>query len=612
MKKFILTLLILLSFFSLYAQNKQQAVVVENIKNSNLYYYATGSVCDNEDKAKNVALQFLYDNITENIKTSLVELGINDQDEYLKKIYVTLGLERIKKILPLVKDFNNDEYSYFSYISKSDFDSICNLRADEMRRYAQKASENEKEQKMVNALKEYYWAMMLCVAHPQGANLNLDVDGNKVPAYLYLQERVTDVLEMFDFAVSKDNPGELNDEGMAVILNVRTMGEDVSGLKIEYYNGVDDYDTELVRNGKAELQLARADVDKIDIRIQYDFLHELVSHPSIKKVMENIDKIILKENVKRTIEIGKYHQYFKNYKDIDPGTVSIEKESLNDDEKKLLVMMQEIESAFRTKDYLSVKKYFTKEAYDMLDTLVRNASISVVGVQQYEFIKLDNTTICRDIDLKFQFKNYASFIREVVFRFDEEKNLITSLSFRLTSEAENDIMRKGRWSIDCRYALVNFMEDYQTAYAMKRYDYLESIFSDDALIIVGHVLKRTVIDDRMKFDLSADEVRLMEYDKKTYFDNLSKVFASQEYIDIKFAETDFTRQMNSNDANKVGGEDIFGVRLFQEYNSTTYGDTGYLFLMVDLRDQKHPVIHVRAWQPDKVDVDKLVGLKDLE
>ena len=198
-----------------------------------------------------------------------------------------------------------------------------------------------------------------------------------------------------------------------------------------------------------------------------------------------------------------------------------------------------------------------------------------------------------------------------MLRYDENKKLISSLSFRLESDAEKDIMTKGRWSKDCRYALINFMEDYQTAYALKRYDYLESIFSNDALIIVGHVLKRTELPDQKQWNLSENDVRTMEYDKDTYFKNLSNVFNAQDYIDIRFADTDFSRQMVSDDASKTGGEDIFGVRLLQEYNSSTYGDTGYLFLMVDLRDQKRPIIHVRAWQPDKLDIKHLLGLKDL-
>lgn len=610
MKRILLTLLILLSFVSLKAQ-KRTNDLIEDIKNSGDYFYALGSVANSETKAKDKAMLSLYDNITENIKPALVKV---DTEDHLKKIYLTLGIDKndnnkIWKILPVTNSF--DEYSYFVYVHKNDFDSVCDRRADEMRRYAKNARQSENEEKMVDAFREYYWAMMLCAAHPQGAALKINVDGDDVNAYNYLQESINEVLGVFDFAVAKDNPGEFKEDGLAVILNVRSFGKDVSGLKIAYHNGVDDFNTELVSNGKAQLQLSTTEVDNIDIRIRYDFQYELNSRPELKKIFANIDPIVLRENVRRNIELNKYLQYFKNYEDVASGTVSLN--SLNDNEKNMLTMMQEIESAFRLKNYLSVKKYFTKEAYDMLDTLVRNAKISVVGNQQYEFITLENrVTLCRDIDLKFQFKNYVSFIRELVFRFDNDKKLITSLSFRLDSDAENDIMKKGRWSEDCRYTLLNFMEDYQTAYALKRYDYLESIFSDDALIIVGHVLKRTVLPDQMTLNLSEEEVKKERKDKKTYFEELSRVFAAQEYINIRFAETDFTRQLNSLDANKTGGEDIFGVRLLQEYNSATYGDTGYLFLMVDLRDQERPVIHVRAWQPDKVDINKLIGLKDLK
>ena len=97
-----------------------------------------------------------------------------------------------------------------------------------------------------------------------------------------------------------------------------------------------------------------------------------------------------------------------------------------------------------------------------------------------------------------------------------------------------------------------------------------------------------------------------------YFKNLSRTFNTQEYINIRFTDTDFIRQQVPDENGVVKGEDIFGVRLLQEYHSTTYGDVGYLFLMVDLRDTKRPIIHVRAWQPDKVDINKLVGLDNLQ
>ena len=43
----------------------------------------------------------------------------------------------------------------------------------------------------------------------------------------------------------------------------------------------------------------------------------------------------------------------------------------------------------------------------------------------------------------------------------------------------------------------------------------------------------------------------------------------------------------------------------QSYQSTTYADEGYLFLLVDL-SQNDPLIYVRAWQPNEWDEDDLV------
>ena len=203
-----------------------------------------------------------------------------------------------------------------------------------------------------------------------------------------------------------------------------------------------------------------------------------------------------------------------------------------------------------------------------------------------------------------------------MFRFDRNTDMISSIAFRLSSKTEDDIHSKTMWPLDNRIALVNFLEDYQTAYCLKRYDYLNSIFSDDALIIVGHVVTKNEnpMPDRIQFNLPGKQIELIETDKKTYFKKLSNVFKLQEFIDIRFKDADFTRQMSTEDEDSYGVnkkyEDIYGVRLLQEYNSSTYSDEGYLFLLVDLR-KENPMIHVRAWQPEKTDINDVIGLKDL-
>ena len=603
------TLLLMFFTFVINAQN----VDVNNIKKSKLHYWGESPVCDTYEKAKNKAMEMMCANILETMESSPVEMGMVDKETHLEKIMLTLEnkISYKRKIVNVVRDTKNDKYSCFAYLTKDDFKSICDERKSDVQRYAEIGNDKEDEHVMVDALRSYYWAMMLCVAHPDGKMLKIEVDGEEVNAYTYLYDRVTEVLDSFTFAIAKDNPGEFGDDGISIILNVRADDNDVDGLRFKYYNGVDDYVRTMANNGKAEVVLNANNVKEFDIKIEYDFSHEMIAHPEIMNVLENIDKVVMKDNVKRDINIAPYIKYLNG--DKKPTTV-VNNTELDSNDKYFLKVMQDLEVAFRAKNYYSIKKYFTNESYAMLDTLVRNGNISIVGNQQYEFITYGNTTICRDIDMKFEFRNHASFIREVVFRFDNKSQLITSMAFRLSSIAEHDISSKNKWTNDCKLALINFLEDYQTAYALKRYDYLESIFSDDALFIVGHVLKRNnnELKDVKQFNLSEQEVELLRMDKNAYFDRLSRVFKSQEYINIRFTETDFKRQMFSTDENNTNGEDIFGVRLLQEYHSTTYGDVGYLFLMVDLRDVQRPVIHVRAWQPDKVDISTLVNLRDLE
>ena len=165
--------------------------------------------------------------------------------------------------------------------------------------------------------------------------------------------------------------------------------------------------------------------------------------------------------------------------------------------------------------------------------------------------------------------------------------------------AEGDILDKGNWSRDSRLTLMTFLEDYQTAYALGRIDYLERIFSENALIIVGNKVERRVENkDRV---IIMPSVKYDTLSKAQYMDRLRRHFNTKEYINLNFTETDFERASN--------GMEFYGIRVRQEYFSNTYGDVGYLFLLVDLRYDE-PVIHVRAWQNDKLPLDALFGMTD--
>ena len=146
------------------------------------------------------------------------------------------------------------------------------------------------------------------------------------------------------------------------------------------------------------------------------------------------------------------------------------------------------------------------------------------------------------------------------------------------------------------------MEFYKTAYALERYSYIESIFSDNALIIVGSVVKQSRPIDDMYNALNDDDIQYLRLSKIEYLERLKRVFHSNEFINIRFED---------NVVRKAEGEDkIYGIQIAQFYESSHYRDFGYLFLMIDLKDSLHPQIYVRTWQPGKNADGSIYGLTD--
>lgn len=599
------------------AQSKSKKFDPESIKNNPEYYWGMSQVMDSQDEAMEASLDNLYSNIANKCNPDAIYATTDEQNVHLLNIIKTFDNKIQQKIIeqvPLVEDFEDEQYSYFIYMKRSDFNALCDERYKSVVRLALRGyeCENDDNLQIEDALRNYYWSLVLCLAHPQGESLTIKIDDEEVNAYNWLIDRIngTDgVLNSFSFILPKENAIEETSEGLIVNLNVRsTTGIPVSNLQFDYYNG-QKYIPTSVNDGTAAV-IIQPDRTTINIRIEYEFKNESTIETEVHKVLHTLEHNIKFKNIKHTINLDNA----KKDKEIKP-VLTEKNQEYNNEWRKIdgkfdvkdsdyMKIMNDVEAALRSRNYTSVRHHFTDEGYGMLDTLSKYGKMTIIGEQDYNFLKMGNQVICRDINMQFDFRNNVSFNRDVVFRFDSETRKIVSIAFRLSSITERDIVTKSKWSEEARLTLINFLEDYQTAYALKRHDYLESIYSDDALIIVGHLVKKTVIPDQAQFNFSDDDVKLMQYDKNTYFKNLARTFNSQDYINIKFEDTDFTRAKSSTN------RDVYGVRLLQRYYSTTYGDVGYLFLLVDLTDE-NPLIHVRAWQPDEVELEKLMGMKDL-
>ena len=439
------------------------------------------------------------------------------------------------------------------------------------------------------------------IVDPQGKRLQFHGDSGTVD-YEWLVERISGndgILKSFKFIVPKENGIEQTDDGMIVKLRVQnTSGQDVVNLRCECHDGR-KFMPNTVRDGKLIVQIHDKDAKSFKIKVNYDFKEDA------KKM--NVA-------VSNAIELIKVPRFSNNIYTVDlEKTMNVKKEEEVQGWNKVehnravsdniyLERMSVIENALRSHNIALARECFSAEGYNMLDTLSHYGKMTVVGKPDYKLLKYKDEVLCRSITLQFDFRNTPGFSQDVVFRFDTINKVVTSLAFRLSDQAEFDIISKTKWPEESRLILVNFLEDYQTAYALKRHRYLESIYSDDALIIVGRMVKKTEIPDRLTLKLTAEEAELTKYDKDTYMNNLRQCFGNNEYIRLRFTETDFTKANNT--------KDVYGVRVRQEYFSSSYGDVGYLFLLVDLRGTM-PLIHVRAWQPDKVDLEKLMNMSDV-
>ena len=191
--------------------------------------------------------------------------------------------------------------------------------------------------------------------------------------------------------------------------------------------------------------------------------------------------------------------------------------------------------------------------------------------------------------------------KEVAINFDKS-GAIEDIYFTLDMNNYKAIMNsEDNEVIDLRQrqTILNFVENFRTAYNRKDIDLIAKVYSDDALIITGKVIRQTKsVENVMKgYGVSKDKIEYQVQTKKEYINKLRSIFANNPKINVKFDDIEVVRHPKY--------PDIYGVKLLQGWNTTNYSDVGFLFLMIDFRDGVNMQIHVRTWQPDKLNGEPL-------
>ena len=178
--------------------------------------------------------------------------------------------------------------------------------------------------------------------------------------------------------------------------------------------------------------------------------------------------------------------------------------------------------------------------------------------------------------------------QEAVISFDKQGN-VESFYLSISMNLYMNVIKSNLELTDLRrrQLILDYVEQFRTAYNQKDINFLNQVYSDDALIITGKV-----ITTKHAEGFTSQKVQYNKQSKEQYINNLRGIFKRNSYIKVTFDEIEVMRHpVNPN---------FYGVTLLQGWTSGRYHDDGYLFLLWDFTNEDAPQIHVRTWQPDKI------------
>ena len=577
---------------------------VTEIKNSGKYLWGEGMAESYQD-ADRQALRHLVESISINVESSFTNVignvnseGKTDSKMAMQAVMKTYSQATLTNTKVLTLSQEPDAH-VIRYVEVEDVAKIFEARKQKAVDFINFAQKAEERLKIDDVLRYYYWSYCLVTSLP-------DTMQPKTPEHTLLRTWIPDrINEVFNgIKVQKQ---KVEDEFITLCITYKD--KPVASLDYTYFDGRSFTNIYSAADGVGIMEMQPGmSTDNLKIKCEYEYLGEAQFNKEIAAVVEVMKGLNFRNAY---IKVGGENQAIA---EMQPVTLTAltpkETEAVmplsfvpKEETTSMEDIMGKVLEAVKAKNYKSVEQYFTPEGKEMFHKLLNYGNARILEEPQLTYIRKGDETICRSIPMCFSFKNnMRKFVESVCFTFDAE-NKINCVAFGLGDEAMADILKRTDYSENARMVLAQFLENYKTAFALKRLDYIESIFDDNALIITGTMVKRTDYknqEERTRY-LDNKIIKYNRFSKNEYIKHLQRCFESNEYVNIRFA---------NNDVVKAGGDygEVYGIQIKQDYYSTNYGDTGYLFLCVDLNDPDNPIIKVRTWQPDRDPDFGLYGL----
>lgn len=558
---------------------------VDGIKRNSSYLYGEGGGVTLQ-AAKEAALADLIQKISVTVHSDFTskerELNqdgnVTSDAEYQSIIrsYSTATLTNVKTIVLKPEP----DASVFLYIAKSEIDRIFESRVAKAKEFVGNADEALKNGQIDDALRYYYWSYCLVKSLRYPNEAKIFVDGQEHSLLAWLPTRIDDVMGKVKVQSRRtaDNTYEIT---------ATYDGRPVRSMDYTYFDGVDNSPVYSILDGKGLVELRPGmAMDAVQLKLEYEFRGLSRNDSEVEAVVGAMKPAVYRRAYHRVALDGAASPAESTSPDVNGSMQS--PLALTDMGTLGTAVMKPVMQALRSGSIEQCRQKFTAEGWEEFSKLMGYGKVTLMDDIHLDYFADGDCVVCRGLPVSCRFNRGRVFNEKLSFYIDSNSKQITHVAMGLGREAMNDVVLGHLdWSEKSRTRIVGFLEDYRTAYATKNLEYLDRVFDDNAVIVLG---KRLQVAPQLNKEgyMNNHRVQFTQLTKREFLRNLRRQFQSKDYINLHFSQNRIYQLQK--------GVERYGIEIKQDYYSSNYGDTGYLTLIFDLTNPDQPVIHVRTWQ----------------
>lgn len=558
---------------------------VDGIKRNSSYLYGEGGGVTLQ-AAKEAALADLIQKISVTVHSDFTskerELNqdgnVTSDAEYQSIIrsYSTATLTNVKTIVLKPEP----DASVFLYIAKSEIDRIFESRVAKAKEFVGNADEALKNGQIDDALRYYYWSYCLVKSLRYPNEAKIFVDGQERSLLAWLPTRIDDVMGKVKVQSRRtaDNTYEIT---------ATYDGRPVRSMDYTYFDGVDNSPVYSILDGKGLVELRPGmAMDAVQLKLEYEFRGLSRNDSEVEAVVGAMKPAVYRRAYHRVALDGAASPAESTSTDVNGSMQS--PLALTNMGTLGTAVMKPVMQALRSGSIEQCRKKFTAEGWEEFSKLMGYGKVTLMDDIHLDYFADGDCVVCRGLPVSCRFNRGRVFNEKLSFYIDSNSTQITHVAMGLGREAMNDVVLGHLdWSEKSRTRIVGFLEDYRTAYATKNLEYLDKVFDDNAVIVLG---KRLQVAPQLNKEgyMNNHRVQFTQLTKREFLRNLRRQFQSKDYINLHFSQNRIYQLQK--------GVERYGIEIKQDYYSSNYGDTGYLTLIFDLTNPDQPVIHVRTWQ----------------